>query len=226
MTSVLSPKEWMRKATFPFKRTLLSRSCHRIQGRAAGGYSLRHRDLARLAFAWGNPGYAAGISYLRHVGERAGRTHGTILECGSGATTLLIAALTAEAKVNFVVLEHDPNWHRYLKRMLDALGYAHVRLVHAPLQDYGTYAWYRPPAGVVPKDVGLVICDGPPGSIPGGRFGLMPVMASHLKRDCVILLDDTHRAGERRILDAWRRYRCLTSQRLGSFGSHAEVVCC
>jgi len=218
-------KTWLRETTLPVKVQALAAACSRIQHRTdekGPGY----RDIALLALAWGNLGYAAGFSYLKHIGERVRGTSGPILECGSGATTLLIAALTADRDAEFVVLEHDLTWYEYLRRVLDALGYSHVNLVYAPLSDYGAYRWYQVPASGVPGEIRLVICDGPPGSIQGGRYGLMPVMKDSLADDCVILLDDTHRKEERRIVDVWGECRCLKANRIGRFGTHAEVEFC
>jgi hypothetical protein len=218
-------KQWIRQATLPLKKRLLAAACLRLEQTTEVQRSA-YTDVAALAFAWGNPGYAAGLSYLRDVGERAIQTPGPILECGSGATTLLIGALTARNRTAFVALEHDRNWHEYLSRILDHLGYTHVDLVYAPLRDHGNYLWYEAPNKKIPPEIRLVICDGPPGNTPGGRYGLMPVMGHNLAHNCVILLDDTHRFGERRVVDAWRDHRCLKANRLGAFGSHAEVVCC
>ena len=55
----------------------------------------------------------------------------------------------------------------------------------------------------MPKDFSLVICDGPPARTPGGRYGLLPVMKSHLRPGCVILLDDVSRLEEREIIARW-----------------------
>ena len=215
----------MRSLAFRWKSRLLRLACARLAALPPGQPPGR-ADVAFLALAWGNPGYAAGPSYLRHLGERASAVNGAVLECGSGATTLLVAALTARTGTEFVVLEHNAAWHELLQRTLDDLGFDHVRLLHAPLKDYGGYLWYEVQAALVPEDIGLVVCDGPPGSTPGGRFGLMPVIGPRLGRRCVILLDDTHRRAERRVIDVWRRYRCLRTSRVGRFGRYAELVLC
>jgi hypothetical protein len=110
--------------------------------------------------------------------------------------------------------------------MLDRLGFGHVRVLHAPLKAYAGFHWYEMAADLLPDDIDLVICDGPPGNTPGGRFGLMPVVGPRLARQCVILLDDTHRRSERRLIAFWRRYRCLQARRLGRFGRYAELVLC
>lgn len=179
-----------------------------------------------LAMAWGNPGYAAGFSYLRHVGDRALHSVGPILECGSGATTLLIAALTRLQAREFIVLEHNREWYEYMSRIIRRLGYSHVRLIHAPLMDYGGFHWYDLRDRLLSRNISLVVCDGPPGSTLGGRYGLLPVMHKQLSEDCVVLLDDTHRKAERHIIDTWKKYRCLRANRLGPLGSHTEVVFC
>ncbi len=51
----------------------------------------------------------------------------------------------------------------------------------------------------------MVVCDGPPGGskTPGGRYGLLPVMKPHLKPGCIVLLDDTGRAAEKKIIARW-----------------------
>lgn len=215
----------LRTAALPLKTRVLARACVELE-RHAGEAAPGHAALARLALAWGNLGYAAGFSYLRHVSDRVLRSNGPVLECGSGATTLLIAALTRHRDVRFVALEHDRHWHAYVQRVLERLGYGHVELVHAPLRQHDTFAWYDTDPSRIPDDIGLVVCDGPPGSVRGGRYGLMPVLGHRLAGNCIVLLDDTHRAAERRIIDVWRRQRCLTANRLGRFGTYTELAFC
>lgn len=136
-----------------------------------------------------------------------------------------MAALTHRSGNPLIVLENNEDWYRYMKDILQRLGYDHVRLIHAPLRAYGAYHWYEVSPSALPEQIQVVVCDGPPGSIPGGRYGLMPVMQQQLAQDCIILLDDTHREAERSIITAWRNHRSLYAQRIGRRGSHAEVRC-
>ena len=216
---------WMRARMLPLKAAWLAKVCRRLCDYPPDR-PLSRLDIAHLALAWGNIGFAAGLSYLRHVGQRTRMTEGRILECGSGATTLLIAALTARRGNPFVVFEHNREWYRYMRELLGRLGFNHVELVHAPLVDYGRYSWYSVPAGLQADSFSLVICDGPPGNNPGGRYGLLPTMQQRLAEDCVILLDDSHRPAERRIIDIWRKRRCIQTNRIGRFGTHAELQFC
>ena len=196
----------------------------RLRASGEAGAAPHRALLLLLSLAWGNLWYAASLSYLRHVGRRAAASPGPILECGSGATTLLIGALTVGRGVDYVVLEHNRQWFEHLQRVLLAVDLPQVRLLHAPLVDYGRYRWYDVDAAPCAGGFDLVVCDGPPGSTPGGRYGLLPVMGARLSARCLILLDDTHRVAERRIIEMWRRYRRLRVAPQGLRGRYTEVM--
>lgn len=68
----------------------------------------------------------------------------------------------------------------------------------------------------MPDRFTLVICDGPPGSIRGGRYGLVPIMKERLKPGCVILLDDAAREQEQTIAGKWEAELGASSEILGS----------
>ena len=59
-------------------------------------------------------------------------------------------------------------------------------------------------ATVIPGGLKLAICDGPPGSTKGGRYGFMPNFNDRLAPDAVILLDDADRSGEQKVLQRWQ----------------------
>ena len=50
----------------------------------------------------------------------------------------------------------------------------------------------------------LVICDGPTETTPGGRYGILRVMAAHLADDAIVLLDDADTAIGRAALARWQ----------------------
>ncbi len=162
--------------------------------------------LGALRRAWGNTGWSAGLDYLEAVARHAAEAEQPILECGSGLTTLLLGLLTRGRGVAVWSLEHHPDWLERVQGALDAFGLDHVTLCHAPLQAReGGYAWYDAPRAQMPTGFGLVICDGPPGSTPGGRYGLVPVLREHLADGCTILMDDAARPGEADVLRRWQR---------------------
>jgi hypothetical protein len=76
----------------------------------------------------------------------------------------------------------------------------------------------------MPDSFPLVVCDGPPGSTKGGRYGLVPIMREWLKPGCVILLDDAGREQERAIARRWEAELGASSETLGSIKPYIEMT--
>lgn len=181
------------------------------------------RLLTSLRDAWGNAPWTARADYLRATLALALRGGGPILECGSGLTTLVLAVAARHTARAVVSLENDPRWARTVAEALARHGLAQVRIVLAPLRDYGAFHWYDIAGLELPGKFSLVICDGPPGSTPGGRYGLLPVMRERLAFDCVILLDDAERPGEQEALARWGREFGLGVQSCAPDGHYCRV---
>ncbi len=210
---------WMffrsRVIRFALKRMLIGGQRQRIP----------YFALTLVYLFWGNLFYAASWFYLRRVALHVLQSRGSVLECGSGATTLIVSALTAAKNRRVQILEHDAEWFEQIRDMLHTAGITHIELVHAPLRSYGIYTWYGPPQDFAyADDIGLVICDGPPGSTVGGRYGMLPVLKPYLSPGCTILLDDTHRSGEKRVIRLWRRLAPFDCRhRKGLIGNSSEL---
>jgi len=159
--------------------------------------------LQQLGRAWGDDGFRAVGGYLEEVARSAAAASGPVLEIGSGLTTILLGALAARRGQQVWTLEHHPEFFRNTESKLRGYGLTNVHLTFAPLRDYGDFCWYNPPLETLPRDFELVVADGPPGNVKGGRFGLLPVLRSHLSRKAVILLDDAERAEEKAVLRKW-----------------------
>ena len=136
---------------------------------------------------------------------------------------LLIALLAEKYEREVWTLEHHEHWSKHVSAVLESLDLKRVNVCHAPLKNYGDYEWYDVPSEL-PSDFGMVVCDGPPGSIKGGRYGLFPVMGAHLDPECRILLDDTHRKNEQELIRRWEGERRLGSHPIGIFGSCTELA--
>lgn len=159
--------------------------------------------LQQLGRAWGEDGFRAVGGYLEEVARWAANGSGPVLEIGSGLTTMLLGTLAGRRGQEVWTLEHHPEYFRNTEAKLKRYSLTNVHLTLAPLRDYGDYCWYDPPVDILPRDFGLVVADGPPGDVKGGRFGLLPVLRSHFSRDAVILLDDAERPEEKAVLQKW-----------------------
>src|SRR5262249_4210812 len=160
------------------------------------------QSLKRLQTAWDNEGMAAQTAYLREVARHASQTSGPILECGSGLTTLIIGLFAGRRGIKSWTLEHFAAWHQRVSETLARLQISTVKNYLAPLKDYGEFSWYDPPREGLPDRFSLIVCDGPPGSTKGGRYGVVPVLKDKFAPSTIILLDDADREAE---ADALRR---------------------
>lgn len=160
--------------------------------------------LRRLVHGWDNEGWSANVEYLRRVAQALIERPGSaVLECGSGLSTLVLGAVAARTGSRVYALEHTPTWRERVEQALARGGIVAATVVAAPIVDHGEFAWYQPSDAVLAERFALVVCDGPPGSTRGGRYGLLPVMRQSLADDCVVLLDDAGREAERTVLRRW-----------------------
>lgn len=165
--------------------------------------------LADLVYGWGNESWSGAPELLQSCIRQALIARGPILECGTGLTTLLLGAIVQRTGNHLWSLEHLPEWADRVSGHLAKFGINDVHLCVAPLGDLGDYAWYAPPIEAKLQRFGLVVCDGPPSSTVGGRYGLLPVMRRSFRSGCVILLDDAEREDEQMIVQRWcREMRC------------------
>ncbi len=167
--------------------------------------------LTALHRAWGNEGYSANLPYLVEVARQASIAEGSILECGSGVTTILLGMMAGRRGVTVDTLEHSPEWWDRVARVLTRHRIPGIRLHLAPIVDHVSYAWYQVPASL-PGEFRLVICDGPPGDTKGGRYGLLPLLSTRLPPGAVILLDDATRPVETDTRRRWRATREMFEQ--------------
>jgi hypothetical protein len=171
---------------------------------ASRGTALRRSDVrSQLVRNWGNPLWVAQDEYLEAVVEYAMRSHGPILECGSGLSTIVLALIAQERDGVVWTLEHNREWAAKVQHCLSTHRLTTVHLLRADLRRYGDYWWYDAPLSELPGSFSLVVCDGPPGTTRGGRYGLLPVMRQRLAPGCTILLDDAGRPDERDVLARW-----------------------
>lgn len=198
----LVPTRWRRALRQWDRERRFTRAVRRLR-RHDTFVPLSEQALGDLLYGWNNT-WSLGEEMICQLWDDAWHTRGPVLECGSGLSTVLLAAVAEQRRIEVVTLEHDQAWYQRMRRVLAAFGFSRVRLVHAPLVESATYSWYDVPPGL-PAAFTLVICDGPPGNTRGGRYGLLPRMGQSLAPDCVILVDDASRPGEQAVLERWAR---------------------
>lgn len=180
--------------------------------------------LTELAQAWGEDGFRAVGGYLEEVTRWAADAKGPVLEIGSGLTTLILGSVVGRRGLPVWTLEHHAEFFRNTEARLKRYNLNNVHLTLAPLRDYGDFYWYDPPLEELPRDFSLIVADGPPGDVKGGRFGLLPVLRSHFASGAVVLLDDAERPQEKAVLQKWASEYGLTHQSYARDGK-AWAIC-
>ena len=152
--------------------------------------------------------------------ELAERLHSrqprTLLEIGSGQSTLLLAAYAAGTGARVVTLEHDAAYADRTRRLLQSEGLEdRVALVVAPLAPFacgvaGCHPWYRHD---LTDTFDFVLVDGPP--LEYGRQAVFFALEDHLAAGWEAWLDDAERPHEQSCLRLWRESLGLAVTEVG-----------
>lgn len=135
-----------------------------------------------------------------------------VVECGSGASTLLVASCLQRFGNNdqIIALDHEAKYAQKTRNLLREHGLqsgADVRTV--PLESWQINGedmpWYGVDLSSLPEeDIDMLIVDGPPGwNKPKARYPVVPVLKNHLSQECTIVVDDGDRPGERESAKRW-----------------------
>jgi len=182
--------------TWRVRRPSLIKAARSLVKHAPQRLPTRH-EAAYLAAKWSQGTATASPEVLVEVAELCRRADGPVLECGSGASTLVAAAYS---QYGCWSLENHSGWMDRVNECLRLSGLP-SRVVYAPLISYCDFDWYRVPDGL-PESFDAVICDGPAGDTRGGRLGLLSVLGEKLA-GARVLLDDFHRLGEQHVVEEW-----------------------
>ncbi|NBB87017.1 MAG: tetratricopeptide repeat protein [Bacteroidetes bacterium] len=167
--------------------------------------------LEMLVQEWDNGAWAATPTYLALLSQLFAHTAGAVVECGSGVSTLVLHKLNQSGERRVISLEHHRGWYEHLQTTLPQD--TSVELCHTPLRSYDGFDWYDTASIDLPSNIGLIICDGPPGTTPGGRVGALHVLSEGLRPGTIIVLDDANRSRELAALLDWA----------GAFDLHVEL---
>ncbi len=146
------------------------------------------------------------------VGLVLARKPKTILECGSGVSTLLMAYCIRELGQGHIwSLEHDPAYGDITRKMLEAhdLGDAST-IIDAPLKEISLYGriwkWYDTASLGDIGPIDLLVIDGPPQKTQRmARYPALPVLGESLNDDAIVILDDASGRRGKPTARAWKK---------------------
>lgn len=138
-----------------------------------------------------------------------------IVELGSGVSSIISGYCLEQLGCGHVLsLEHEQKYAEISRQNLASHGLdSLVTVTHAPLKSLalprGEWLWYD--LSVVEEmlagapSIDLLVVDAPPGMLqPLSRYPALPVLAKYLSQDAVILLDDSNRWEEQKIIQMWQ----------------------
>jgi Methyltransferase domain len=187
-----------------YRRWMLRRDLAVLNRVLHSGRAPPVRLLSQLVRNWGNESWSADTALLESIIEWFPRTTGLTVECGSGLSTLLLASLATTHDRQVWSLEQDTSWAEKVKDALSPQMRTHVEVLVAPICQYPDFDWYCADAVSSLSAIEFIVCDGPPGSTRGGRYGLAPILKARIVPGCILVLDDSHRPEERSIIEKWR----------------------
>ncbi len=177
-------------------------------------------EIARLTASLPIGDWAIDAQTIDRLAEliRTGRPS-SVVEFGSGTSTVVIAALLAELDQDgpgLVAFEQDPAWAERSRQALARRGLDRM----ATVIQLGIGESGDGPPGYLPTEEAieqlrrlppqLVLIDGPTLGSGASRLGTLDLVAPHLRDDATVLLDDALRDAELSVATAWRRRDDLT----------------
>jgi hypothetical protein len=194
--------------------------------RATG--TMTEPQIAAFHKAWAAASFSADRTYLGHIIQLMNANPNSVLECGTGATTLVANELGLRHGSRTYSLEQNLAWVQEMtRRNLEA-----VTIIDAPLKQFSTgYQWYDVRSASLPTHFSLVICDGPFIDVglgepvySGWRYGVMPWLNSTNRTFDTMLLDDVDDKRAPAILDRWQREFGVKIERLASSDGRWAII--
>lgn len=172
------------------------------------------------------PDWSAAPDFMALIVEHALATQpGSIFECSSGLTTLMLARCCqmnghANGNVNsqghIYSLENGQEYAANTRSYFERYGLDdYATVIDAPLEKMtingDEFLWYsldgistHIPAQIQPPSIDMLVIDGPPGFIQmNSRYPALPQLFGLLAEGCSIFLDDAAREDEKRIVALW-----------------------
>ncbi|MEM6523791.1 MAG: hypothetical protein AAF693_08370 [Bacteroidota bacterium] len=152
-------------------------------------------------------GFASSPDFLNIVHKTIKDTNpSSILECGSGLSTLVIGYAIEDTECLLVSLEQSEEETQKTQRLIQQhqLNFKH-RVYFAPLKEYGYGSWYDLEKISFPSSLDIIIVDGP---YEKGKYGIyrqhaIKILERYINKNTVIILDDANR--DKYIINMWKK---------------------
>lgn len=157
------------------------------------------------------PKWTAEPDFLRIIVDHCLQAEpSSVLECGSGLSTLMLArCCQMNGRGHVVSLEEGEKYSMGTTKYIERYGLEqYASVIHAPLKKISIggneYLWYSSQE-IPDRSIDMLIVDGPSGYLQkNSRYPALPVFYPILARSCRVFLDDAARPDEQEILDLWR----------------------
>lgn len=134
-----------------------------------------------------SPWFPLPAAALKGLYEAAKAANGDVLECGSGVSTLVIAAALAGTDRTAHVLEEGLVYCQQMDRRMRAYGLGNVILHYVPLMPHDEGNWYGIDPGQLPAAFSVALIDGP--HDPSLRSAVYSLLGDRLA-GAVVIEDD------------------------------------
>ena len=155
-------------------------------------------------------GWAASPDFLlliaRHTLEKAPKT---IVECSSGATTIVLArCMQMQGNGHVYSLEHDPKFAQITRSNLALSKLSEwATVIDAPLKQLNEmpdHIWYSTDKISSFVNIDMLVIDGPPwNTCKFARYPSIPMLKDRFSQNCSIFLDDAARSDEQWMVKKW-----------------------
>lgn len=156
--------------------------------------------------------HSASPDFLRHaVSLMLSRKPSTVMELGSGASTIIIAyCLKRLGSGRIVSVDHEARFAGITAGLIEEHGLQDFATVlHLPLApvmiEGREYLWYSMNNFELKDPIDFLVIDGPPYHVhPLARYPAIPLLLDRLAPEAAVLLDDASRPEEKRIAKMWQ----------------------
>lgn len=147
-----------------YRRATWKRALRELQ--RLRGARLPEALAARLIAGWGDADRSVTPAYLGQCHALAMRATGTILEAGSGVTTIVLALGATGRPSSVVSFEQDARRRARVLRELTRLQARNADVRAGRVRSYGDFEWYDVDGRSLRRPIAAVISHGPTASSP------------------------------------------------------------